>query len=141
MRPLLAALERGDLVALPLDGGSFRSGIPVKLLGRALRMAPGAARLACLSGRPILPVFARRTGFLEQEVSIGAPLWPTPIGRAAPGGPEQTARGHSASGLSRGTARLAQQAADLLGAHLRRTPGEWCIFRPLERAGEAAPQG
>ncbi|MCK4414745.1 MAG: lysophospholipid acyltransferase family protein [Candidatus Eisenbacteria sp.] len=137
MRPLASALHQGDLVALPLDGGTFHRGLSVELLGRQVRIAPGAARLALLSGRPILPVFARRTGFLSQRVSIGTPLWPGPARRAAQRRIDSGAGERNTTPSRLAAVILAQQAADQLGAHLRATPGQWCIFRPLEQ--EALP--
>lgn len=118
LRGLLRALARGQLVALPLDGGSYRHGVPVRLCGRGVRLPAGAARLAVLSGRPILPVFARRTAALQHEVRLGAPLWPS---RAAVS-PAPAAEIQA----------LTQRLADLLGEHLQRAPGQWCIFRALE---------
>jgi KDO2-lipid IV(A) lauroyltransferase len=115
LRGLLRALQRGDLVALPLDGGSFRLGTAVDLLGRRVRLAGGAARLAVLTGRPAVAVFSRRAGFMRQRVTVEAPIRPDP-GRARPAE----------------FRRLAQLLADRLGDHLARARGEWCIFRALE---------
>ncbi len=116
LRGLTRALDRGRLVALPIDGGSFRRGIGVRLCGRPVRMAAGAARLSRLSGRPIVPVFSTRTGFARQHVVIHPPLWPT--------SPAE---------------QITQHLADLLGDHLRRARGQWCIFRPIERGEERCP--
>ena len=113
LRSLQAALLRGQLVALPIDGGSYRRGIEVSLRGRPVRLAAGAARLSHLSGCPILPIFSRRTDFMRQAVTIHAPLYPTGQGRPA-------------------VHALAQQLADLLGDHLASCPGQWCLFRPID---------
>lgn len=113
-RELLRALARGDLVALPVDGGSFRRGIPVYLRGARIRLAGGAAHLAARSGCAILPVFSTRTGFMLQDVRIGPPIWPT----GQPGERE----------------RIMQQLADLLGEHLRHAGSQWCLFRSLSLA-------
>jgi lauroyl/myristoyl acyltransferase len=122
LRSLLHAIAAGGLVGLPLDGGSFRRGLPVPLLGRRVRLPAGPARLALASGRPIVPVFARRAGFMRQQVRIAPPLWP-PSER-------ECARGAAARAL---TARLAA----LLGEHLRATADQWCIFRPLREPAES----
>ncbi len=117
LRDLLRALDRGDLVAIPLDGGAYRRGVPVELLGQRVWLAAGAARLATLGACPIVPVFSRRIGFMQQAVRVLAPLHASMPGRARCGAP----RYHE----------LAQRLADLLGEHLRAAAGEWCIFRHL----------
>lgn len=114
-RSLASALGEGALIGLPLDGGSFRRGRQVRLRGARVRLAAGAARLALLSGRPVVPMFALRTGFMRQHVRIHPPL---------------SAADFSGSPAERLSA-LAQALADLLGDHLASAAGQWCIFRPL----------
>ncbi len=75
-RGLVRALDRGALVALPLDGGSYARGAHVRLRGQPVRLAAGAARLARMSGCPILPVFSRRTAFMRQTVWVHPPIFP-----------------------------------------------------------------
>jgi KDO2-lipid IV(A) lauroyltransferase len=113
LRDLLRCLDRGDLVAIPLDGGEYRQGVPVRLLGKQVRLAGGAARLALLSGRPIVPVFSRRTAFMRQELRVCEPICP-PAHR---------------DGCSERV--ITQRLADLLGEQIHRAPDQWCIFRPL----------
>ncbi len=117
LRGLARALERGDLVALPLDGGTFQRGVQVELPGARMRLAAGPARLALLSGRPIVPVFSRRTGFLRQQVRVLPPIDPHAWRRA-------------------GSTALCQHLADLLGAHLEQAAAQWCIFRPVCEGGD-----
>jgi len=114
-RLLASALDEGALIGLPLDGGSFRRGRVVRLRGTRLRLAEGAVRRALLSGRPILPVFGLRTGFMRQRVRIHPPL---------------AAADFAGSPGDRLDA-LAQALADLLGEHLGSAARQWCIFRPL----------
>jgi KDO2-lipid IV(A) lauroyltransferase len=114
-RGLLRALEQGALVGIPLDGGSFRSEARVVLGARPVGLAAGATRLALQSGCPVLPVFARRTAFMRQEVRILPALWP----------------GDFAGDRATRRQAFAQALADRLGAHLRRAAGQWCIFRRL----------
>lgn len=127
LRELLRALDRGDLVALPLDGGSFQLGVGVHLLGRRVRLADGAARLSLLAGVPILPVFSRRTAFMEQDVFIHHPLEPAAAGphhaRSAPGGEDALPR--------RQVVAVMENLATLMGEHLLSCPGQWCIFRSI----------
>lgn len=115
LRDLLRALDQGDLVALPLDGGSFQRGVAVHLLGKRVRLADGAARLGLRGGVPILPVFSKRTAFMEQAVTICRPLEPAaedPITRQR-------------------VAAVMEDLATLLGQHLLDCPGQWCIFRSI----------
>jgi Kdo2-lipid IVA lauroyltransferase/acyltransferase len=116
LRGLAHALEQGDLVALPLDGGAFQRGVRVRLVRADARLAAGPARLGLLSGQPIVPVFSHRTGFLRQRVRVLAPIDPRAWGRNE-------------------SVPLSQHLANLLGAHLEQTAGEWCIFRPVCEAG------
>jgi len=116
LRGLARALERGDLVALPLDGGAFQRGVRVRLAGAQARLAAGPARLGLLSGRPIAPVFSQRTGPLRQRVRILPPIDP---------------RGWASSG----PASLSQHLADLLGQHLEQAADQWCIFRTVCEGG------
>ncbi len=120
LRDLLRVLDRGDLVALPLDGGSFQRGVGVHLLGRRVRLADGAARLSHLAGVPILPVFSRRTAFMEQDVRIHRPVEPA---RDALGGEESLSR--------RQVVAVMETLATLMGEHLLSCPGQWCIFRSI----------
>ena len=113
-RFLLRALASGKLVAIPLDGGSYRGGFRVPLRGSRVRLAAGAVRLAVLSGRPLLPVFSLRTGFMQQDVLIQRPIFPP--GR---------------NSHKQAVQACALQLAELLGEQLRRAAGQWCIFRPL----------
>ena len=108
LRGLVRALARGDLVALPVDGGAYRHGVEVPLLAARVRLARGAAQLSVLSGCPIVCVFSIRTRFMTQTVRVLEPL-----------GPEA------------GAPSLAAELAARLGEHLRATPGQWCVFRPL----------
>ncbi len=127
LRPLLRALERGDLVGIPLDGGTYRAGMRLELCGRPVDLAAGAAQLASLSGCPILPVFGRRTRFMRQQVKILAPIWPDDRGASrAPLSPDEHAASRAVA-----VRACAQRLADLLGDQLRRAPGQWCIFRSL----------
>ncbi|MFH1144162.1 MAG: lysophospholipid acyltransferase family protein [Candidatus Eisenbacteria bacterium] len=124
LRGLAAALARGDLVGLPIDGGSFRRGIAVSFCGRELAFPAGPARLALMSGRPIVPVFSRRTGFMRQDVRIGAPLWPPPADCLKADPSLKTRAAHEL------TAHLARALAE----HLNVAADQWCIFRPLGTA-------
>ncbi len=116
LRPLIRALQHGDLVALPLDGGAFTRGETTTLLGKPVQLARGAALLSQLSARPVLPVFSRRTGFLKQKVQIHAPLAPGQAGSVA---------------TKEAPEMIMNQLMQHLGEHLRETSGQWCIFRPL----------
>jgi len=115
-RPLLRALDRGHLVALPLDGGSFIQGRTTTLLDKPVRLASGAAHLSKLSGSPILPVFSRRTSLMKQIVRIIEPIWPDQVEQETGKRPVDIITDH---------------LMDQLSAHLTDSAGQWCIFRSL----------
>jgi lauroyl/myristoyl acyltransferase len=109
LRGLVRALARGEMVALPLDGGAYRHGAEVALLDARVRLAQGAAQLSALSGCPVVCVFSTRTRFMTQTVRVLPPVGP---GSSAP--------------------EIAAELAARLGEQLRAAPGQWCVFRPLD---------
>jgi len=143
LRGLAHTLACGDLVALPIDGGSFLRGVRVPFAGCEIVFPAGAARLALLSGRPIVPVFSRRTAFMRQEVRIEAPLWPPARGPVLSCKAASRMTGAAAqrddvpdetnSAAREGSAAFALTAslAGRLAQHLQRAADQWCIFRPL----------
>jgi KDO2-lipid IV(A) lauroyltransferase len=85
-RPMLAALRRGDLVALIADRDLAGDGVPVTMFGHATTLPAGPATLALRTGRPLLAarvlrsaperftvraalVEAPRTGQADQDVA------------------------------------------------------------------------
>jgi KDO2-lipid IV(A) lauroyltransferase len=64
-------LGHGGIVALQLDRGTPSGrALQVSLFGRNFAVPEGPFRLAAASGAPIVPVFARRTGYFEYEVHL-----------------------------------------------------------------------
>ena len=79
IRPVLAALARGDLVAILLDQNATRAeAVFVPFFGMAASTSRSIAVLALRTGAPILPVFIRRERWGRHRVTIGAPL-PAPV--------------------------------------------------------------
>ena len=79
IRPVLAALARGDLVAILLDQNTTRAeAVFVPFFGAAASTSRSIAILALRTGSPVLPVFIRREGWGRHRVSIRAPL-PAPV--------------------------------------------------------------
>jgi len=74
--PLLRHVRSGGAVAIQLDraapGGRM---LEVELFGAKEAMPEGPFRLAALSGAPIVPIFAHRSGYFRYEFSIEAPIW------------------------------------------------------------------
>lgn len=73
--PLISHLKRGGVAAMQLDRvpPSGRV-IEVPLFGQPFAVPEGPFRLASLSGALVVPVFARRLGFFEYELSIAEPI-------------------------------------------------------------------
>ena len=58
------------------DGQIARKLHPVRFLGRTVRFAPGAVKLARLSGAPLLPLFWVPEGEGAAALEIGPPIHP-----------------------------------------------------------------
>ena len=110
--PLVRHLRSGGIVALQIDRlGREMKGVTVTMFGVPTMVPLGPAKLAMLTGAPILTMFASRLGFRRYEVEVGAPIR---LGRAA-------------SEEELGAAmRCAAQAME---AFVRRHPTQWFHFR------------
>jgi KDO2-lipid IV(A) lauroyltransferase len=73
--PLVRHLRSGGIVALQIDRvpQGMRS-FAVKLFGGEASIPAGPARLAMLTGAPIVPVFASRRGFRRYDVTVEVPV-------------------------------------------------------------------
>jgi Kdo2-lipid IVA lauroyltransferase/acyltransferase len=79
VRPVLAALRRGSMVALMLDqNATRREGVFVPFFGRPASTSRSAATLAIRTATPIVPLFIRRTLDGRHAVTIEPPLVPPP---------------------------------------------------------------
>lgn len=73
--PLLAHLRKGGVVAMQMDRlPQGMRGRKSELFGEPFFVPEGPLRLASLSGAPILPVFTRRTGYMEYDVHVAQPV-------------------------------------------------------------------
>jgi KDO2-lipid IV(A) lauroyltransferase len=69
--PLLKHLRTGGIVAMQMDRSPRGARtVEVSLFGAPFRVPEGPFRLAGLAGAAILPVFARRIGYFEYELTI-----------------------------------------------------------------------
>jgi KDO2-lipid IV(A) lauroyltransferase len=109
--PLVAHLRGGGVVALQVD--RVRPGLRarrVNLFGEPGALPEGPLRLAMLTGAPIVPIFAARTGHRRYEVVAHAPIR---IRRRAREDELDAA---------------AQQIADAMQAFVRARPTQWFHF-------------
>jgi KDO2-lipid IV(A) lauroyltransferase len=110
--PLAQHLRRGGAVALQIDRSPPRMRArPVRLFGAPGAIPEGPLRLAMLTGAPILPIFAARTGYREYEVLAYAPIR---LSRRATDGELDAA---------------AQALADAMQSFVRARPTQWFHFR------------
>jgi lauroyl/myristoyl acyltransferase len=75
--PLFTHLRRGGIVGVQIDrapGGSASHALPLPLFGLLGRVPSGPFELARVTGAKVVPVFARRVGYLHYEVSISPPI-------------------------------------------------------------------
>jgi phosphatidylinositol dimannoside acyltransferase len=109
--PLIAHLKQGGVAAMQLDrvppNGRV---IEVPLFGQPFVAPEGPFRLASLSGALVVPVFARRIGFFEYELTIAEPI---AIGRR----PSPDELNHAAA-----------QAVSAMQASIERSPTQWFHF-------------
>ena len=112
---LLRSLRHGGMVAFVVDVGVDRyEGVPVEFFGRPTTFPAGPARLARLSGAPIVFGAATREPGGCYEARIEAPLFSD---RSRPA--EDDIR------------TLTQQIAWLFEEHVRRRPEQWYAFREI----------
>lgn len=110
--PLVRHLRERGVVALQIDRvpEGFRSR-EVTLFGSPARVPEGPLRLSMLTGAPLLPVFAARSGHRRYELVVGAPL------RV----PRRATEGELGD--------YAQTLADALQEFVRAHPTQWFHFR------------
>jgi KDO2-lipid IV(A) lauroyltransferase len=75
-RPMLAALRRGELVALIADRDLAGDGVPVTMFGHAATLPAGPATLALRTGRPLMMARVLRTA--PERFSVRAELVEAP---------------------------------------------------------------
>jgi KDO2-lipid IV(A) lauroyltransferase len=109
-RKLLRALERGELVALMVDGDVYRHGTRVELFGRETRFPAGPGVLAQRTGARVICGFCERIGHGRFRIMIEPALDPASF-------PDNDS-------LHAAVAATAER-------HIRQHLDQWCIFRPL----------
>jgi len=112
---LLRALRREEMVALIVDVGyRDNGGVPVNFLGHPTYFPAGPARLARISGAPIVfGVAVRRPG--NRFIAYGSP-------------PILSARTKEAAQDIRD---VTQQLVDIFARFVRRYPDQWYVFRDM----------
>lgn len=112
---LLRALRRKEMVAFVVDAGVDRGGgVKVEFFGRQTSFPDGPARLARLSGSPVLFATAVRRRGGRFVASVAAPVHSDPNLDA-----EEDAR------------RLTQEIAKSFEGFVRRYPEQWYVFREI----------
>jgi KDO2-lipid IV(A) lauroyltransferase len=109
-RKLLRALERGELVALMVDGDVYRHGTRIEFFGRETRFPAGPGVLAQRTGALVLSGFCERVGPGRFRIVMEPALDPAAF-------PDNAA-------LHAAIAAKAER-------HIRQHLDQWCIFRPL----------
>ena len=109
--PLIAHLKQGGVAAMQMDRVPPSGRVlEVSLFGQPFQVPEGPFRLAALSGAQVVPVFARRVGFFEYELSVAEPI---ALGRRP--SPEELRQ-------------AGQTAADAMQAFVRQSPTQWFHF-------------
>ena len=112
---LIRTLRRGGMVAMVIDAGVERGGaVTVDFFGRATAFPEGPARLARLTGAPIVFGLAVRRPHGRFTADVCQPLLPD---REAP--------------AEEDVARLTQALATTFEGFIRRYPAQWYAFRRI----------
>lgn len=118
---LVRAVREGRLVPLLADRDLKASGVPVTMFDDDLKLAPGPAVLALVTGAPLVPVSVH-----YERLPAGAPArWGTVVRFHPPVEPEP--------GLDR-TAQvssMSQRCADALAVGIRLHPEDWHMMQPV----------
>jgi KDO2-lipid IV(A) lauroyltransferase len=112
VRELVAALRRGEVVALLTDRDVTGTGPVVEFFGATTRFPDGAAWLATRTGAPLLPAYATRV----LDGTFEAWLEP-PLPRPSTGDPREATR------------LLTHAIARRLEYHIASHPEEWTVFQ------------
>ncbi|MDD3643144.1 MAG: lysophospholipid acyltransferase family protein [Candidatus Krumholzibacteria bacterium] len=113
-RRLLRALGAGGIVALLVDGDVYTGGAQAELLGRRIVLPGGAARLAAMTGAPVIGAYCRRIGDDRSRIHMERVLG---AGEAA----------------DIGIDRAHRMIAGALGRFIAGNSDQWCLFRPFWR--------
>lgn len=73
------SLKANNLVAMLSDQNAGTRGVFVDFLGAPASTSRGPARLAILSGAPVVPGFIMRTGGPYHKIVIERPIWPAKV--------------------------------------------------------------
>lgn len=109
--PLIAHLKRGGVAALQLDRAppSGRT-LSASLFSAPFALPEGPFRLASLAGATLVPVFAKRLGFFDYELTVSEPV-------SLPRRPSP-----------RELAQAAERVATALQTHIQASPTQWFHF-------------
>jgi KDO2-lipid IV(A) lauroyltransferase len=112
---LLRALRKKEMVAFVIDAGIDRGGgVTVSFFGRETAFPDGPARLARLSGAPLVFGLALRRPGGRFVASVSPPVYPD-----QKADPEKDAR------------RMTQEIAATFEGFVRRHPEQWYVFRDV----------
>ena len=114
-RRMLRALRRQRMVALVADVGmKATGGVRVSFFGKDTYFPAGPARIARLSGAPLVFGCAIRNSRGTYDIVLSAPIIPSPTANAI-------------SDME----SITQQVADHLESLIRRFPDQWYMFRDM----------
>ena len=109
-RKLCRILQEEGIVALLLDGDVFEGGTPIELFGREVNLPRGAARLAMITGAPVLGAYCRRITDDRSRISMETVLAPGEASRV-------------------GESVAQQRIFEAIESYIRDNADQWCIFR------------
>lgn len=117
---LVRRVRAGAFAPLLADRDLSATGVEVDFLGERVRMAPGPAALALLTGAPLLPLTLHHEDGVQ--VLTVHPAVPVP-----PRTPGTSVREHRDAAI----ATMTQVCADVLAAAVAAHPAEWHVLQPF----------
>ena len=122
---LLRVLRKKEMVALVIDAGAYRgTGVPVTFFGRPTVFPDGPARLARLSGAPLVFGLAVRKPNGRFLAIVAPPVYPDGKAKAA-----------------EDVRRMTQEIAVVFEEFVRRHPEQWYVFREIWPQADGRIQG
>ena len=118
------ALRRGEVVGIACDRAIHGEGITTTFMGKPAVLPVGAVELALRTGAALVPAFSTRTGRDRYRISIEPAIPVVSNGHRRP--------------TEEDMSRVVGQVIAVMERHIRRSPEQWMLFKPVWRGDNSA---